>query len=99
MTLIEPHRPKAPFSDLKVGHMLPNGAIVMAYCVIGSSGIVLASRGTLETMNYVTWTIYNNDLRSTAMGHYFTKCSVALDDFSKRVTSVTYDKLIGAPKI
>lgn len=71
----------------------------MAYGVIGSTGIVMASRGTLETMNYVTWRIDNNDLRSTAMGHYFTKCSAALTDFSTRVAEVSYDKLTGAPRL
>jgi len=44
---------------------LPNGALIIA--IDFDAGVVLAQ----SENDYVTWSFYNQDLSSTASGHYF----------------------------
>ena len=86
-----------PFSNLKVGMLLPNSAVVMAYAIVGKVGVVLCSRG-FDAMGYATWVVHNDDLRSTSMGHYFPDCAKALSDFQSRVNDISIGDIIGDHK-
>lgn len=72
---------------LKVGHVLPNRWTVMAYCVSDRHAIVLCSSaehpGSIE---FATWNVSNDDLRSTANGHYLSSMELAWADFLDRVS-------------
>ena len=54
-------------SDLFVGAMLPNGATVMAWCVLSKADIVLLCQWRGD---YVSWVADPADLQSTCHGHY-----------------------------
>lgn len=80
-------------SNLSVGHRLPNGWIVVAYAVCDQHGVIMARSVSapkgVNIDSYVTWTITNDDLRSTANGHYFEgNQKVAFGDFRDRVSSM-----------
>ena len=72
---------------LAVGKLLPNGWKVMAYAVSDRHAIVQACNGVGDgTLSYATWTVSNNDLRSTSGGHYHcVTASESWADFKDRV--------------
>ena len=77
---------------LAVGKILPNGYTVTAYAVSDRHAVILAAISTGEQGNlkvgFTTWTASNNDLRSTANGHYFTTMETSFADFKKRVAEM-----------
>ena len=80
-------------SKLSVGHVLPNQWTVMAYAVSDRHAIVQASMSTGELdhlkISFATWTISNDDLRSTADGHYHeTDMDASFADFKARVAAM-----------
>jgi len=75
------------YKDLQIGSTLPNGSSVMAYCVIGTQAVVCCSKLKANNeVEFVTWTMSNNDLASTSNGHYFDTGSESLTDFKQRVS-------------
>ncbi len=79
-------------SNLSVGHRLPNGWIVVAYAVADQHGVIMASSTnhaiTKPVVSYATWIVTNNDLRSTANGHYHDGQQLSFGDFRDRVSSM-----------
>lgn len=80
-------------SNLSVGHKLPNCWTVMAYAVSDRHALVLASISTGELdhpkISYASWSVSNEDLRSTSDGHYYeTDIVGAWKGFQKRMTSM-----------
>ena len=77
-------------SKLSVGHKLPNCWTVMAYAVSDRHAVIQASIDTGELdhpkVSFATWTVSNDDLRSTANGHYHqTDMDASFADFKARV--------------
>ena len=80
-------------SNLSVGHRLPNGWTVMAYCVSDRHAVILCSMdmGDLDCPNikFASWTVSNDDLRSTANGNYWqTDMTGSFADFKERVADM-----------
>ena len=53
---------------MKPGNVLPNGAVIIAICIVNDHGVVM---GKHNNGDYATWRFYNNDLASTSIGVYF----------------------------
>ena len=81
--------------NLSVGHKLPNGWTVVAYAVSDRHAVIQASMdwGDLDNIEirFATWTVSQDDLRSTASGHYHNGTNAMSDsfaDFKIRVTEM-----------
>lgn len=82
--------------NLSVGHRLPNGWTVTAYAVSDRHAVILASKvsGVIDLkVSYATWTVSQNDLRSTSGGQYFgyhiaNAMELAWTNWQSRVTSM-----------
>ena len=79
-------------SKLSVGHVLPNQWTVMAYAVSDRHAVVLCSYTKVSeaalTIEYASWTVSNDDLRSTAHGHYGRHLDASFADWQKRVSDM-----------
>ncbi len=77
---------------LAVGKLLPNGWTVMAYAVSDRHAVVLCSitehLDEAVNIDYATWDVSNNDLRSTAHGHYDLDMDASFADFKARVANM-----------
>ena len=81
--------------NLSVGHKLPNGWIVVAYAVSDRHAVIQASMdwGDLDNIEirFATWTVSQDDLRSTASGQYHNGSNAMANsfaDFKIRVTEM-----------
>jgi len=79
-------------SKLSVGHVLPNQWTVMAYAVSDRHAVVLCSYTKVSeaalSIEYASWTVSNDDLRSTANGHYWRDLNASFADWQQRVAAM-----------
>jgi hypothetical protein len=78
---------KYKLSECKRGHVLPNGSTLIdkrKHHFDKSIDFVLAMNLSGVAQPFVTWTVFQDDARSTSNGHYFERVDHAATDFYER---------------